>query len=101
MSKQSLDRNERYPSESMLDLQEQLAARFCEKRLLFSRKVKAKKERNIWNKENTKHKLEAESKMKKKKKTTCSFGFQMVLGFYALKLCPQNQTQQLIAENRD
>ena len=62
-------------------------------------KVEAKKARNIWNKENTEHKLEVESKMKIK--TICSFGFKMVLGFYALKLCPQNQTQKLITENKD
>ena len=43
LGKQSLERNERYTLESMLDLGEQLAARFCEKRPLFPEKGKPKK----------------------------------------------------------
>ena len=43
LSKQSLERNERYPSESVLNLREQLAARFREKRPLFPEKRKPKK----------------------------------------------------------
>ena len=42
--------------------------------------------------------MEAESKMKKKKKKQFVV---LVLGFYALRLCPWNQTQQLITENID
>ena len=43
LSKQSLERNERYTSKSVLDIGEQLAARFREKRPLFPEKRKPKK----------------------------------------------------------
>ena len=44
LSKQSLESNERYTSESMLDLGEQLVARFRENRPLFPEKWKPKKQ---------------------------------------------------------
>ena len=44
LSKQSLESNERYTLESMLDLGEQLVARFRENRPLFPEKWKPKKQ---------------------------------------------------------